>query len=253
MPPNAQEEFLKSLEVQPTDPFDSINPPETIVEGDGTTVVTDDEKKDEDDKTNRRERRLTAKLQAERESSIALASRLAALEDARKAREDQEPAEYAKTIERIFGTGTPEAAEATELLKSSLKGVEERATTRAMDMFREERLKEEQKVADEEKNLDSMVEDIEDEIGKDIDAPTRKGFFQMLEKLSPKDKDGNIIAYADHFAVWDELQARTKKVDIQTDRAKDLAARSIQRSGASPQTSAVDEATERYLLENGII
>ena len=131
-----------------------------------------------------------------------------------------------------------------------MKGLEERAVDAAIERMRAERKAEEEAVKAEEKLIDSMVEDIEDTTGKDVDPATRKAFFQMLEKLSPKDADGNITAYADHHAVWEELQARKKPADT---RQKDLASRSMVRTGASPSTSVKDDATERYLRENGLI
>ena len=244
--PNEQQEFLKSLETdqQQTDPFATEAPPEASEEH------NEEEQESDEERTNRRERRLQAKLTAERESSIALAARLEALTEAQRARTESEPAEYMKSIERIYGTGSPEATEATELLKTAMMGVENRATERALELFREEQERAESAVANEEKALDTMVEEIEDEVGADMDAQTKKGFFQLLEKLSPKDRDGNIVAYADHHAVWEELQARRQPKDT---RAKDLASRSMARSGASPQTSVADDATERYLREIGAI
>lgn len=246
MPPE-QQEFLKSLEPdKQADPFEQpIVPEETPEEH-----TEEEPEESEEEKLNRRERRLQAKLQAERESSIALAARLEALTEAQRSRKESEPSEYLKSIERIYGTGSPEAIEATELLKTALQSVEKTATERALELFREEQSRAERAVQNEEQRLDSMVEEIEDEIGRDLDAQTKKGFFQLLEKLSPKDRDGNIIAYADHHAVWEELQARRQQKDS---RAKDLAARAVARTGGSPQTTVQDDSMERYLRENGLI
>ena len=241
--PNAQEEFLNSLEPdQKTDLFEQPVTEEPVVE-----TPTEPS---EEEKFNRRERRLTAKLQAERESSIALAARLETLTEAQKARQESEPAEYLKSVERIYGTGSPEASEATELFKTALKGVEESATNRALELFREEQRVASEAVSREEKTLDGMLEEIEDEVGTTIDAPTRQGFFALLERLSPKDSEGNVTAYADHHAVWEELQARKKPADTS---AKDLASRSMVRTGASPDTSVADTAQERWMIQNGVI
>ena len=239
-----QEEFLKDL--SPDLHPDVLTQP---LEPDAGQAQPGEEESNED-KFNRRERRLQSKLQAERESSIALAARLEALTEAQKFRQESEPEEYLKAVEKIYGTNSPEATEATELLKTALQGVEKRATERALEQFREERKQENDSVASEEKTLDDMVESIEDETGQEMDEQTRQGFFQLLERLSPKDKDGNIIEYADHNAVWEELQARKQP---QSNRAKDLAARSMVKTGASPQTSVEADANERWLRENGII
>ena len=243
--PNEQEEFLKDLNpATQTDVFDQPLEPQ------GAPSVATEPTETDEEKFNRRERRLAAKLQAERESSIALAARLEALTEAQKSRQGSEPVEYLKSIERIYGTNSPEATEATELLKTALQGVEQRATERALEQFRMEQQQERDTVAVEERNLDGMIEDIEDEIGDVMDDQSKQGFFKLLEKLSPKDKDGNIVEYADHHAVWEELQARRQP---QVNRAKDIAARSMVQTGSSPKTSVETDSNERWLRENGII
>lgn len=249
--PNEQEEFLKSLDPdqQKTDAFNQPLQSDASQEGAKDGEESKDEPSEEE-KFNRRERRLQAKLQAERESSIALAARLEALSEAQRARTESEPAEYLKPIERIYGTSSPEATEATELLKTALKGVEERATERALSQFREEQRKAAEAVSKQERTLDDMLEQIEDEKGVTIDSQTKTGFFKLLEKLSPKDSDGNIVAYADHHAVWEELQARKQPKE---NRAKELASRSMARTGASPNSTVEASSQERWLRENGLI
>jgi hypothetical protein len=243
MPNETQEEFLKDL--NPDNKPDVLTAPLTPPAEQAT-----EEQETDEDKFNRRERRLQSKLQAERESAIALAARLEALTEAQKFRQDSEPEEYLKAVEKIYGTSTPEATEATELLKTAIQGAERRATERALEQFREEQRDEYESVAVEERNLDEMVESIEAQTGRDMDDQERQGFFQLLERLSPKDRDGNIIEYADADAVWEELQARKQ---VQPSRARDLAARSMVRTGASTNTSVEDTSNERWLRENGII
>ncbi len=236
-----QDEFLKDLQTN-NDVFDQpITPPEAEKPKEET----------EEDATNRRERRLRSKLQAERESSIALAARLEALTEAQKFRNESGEADYVKAVERIYGTATPEATEATELLKKALRDVEKTATEKAVKAYQDEKLKEQDELANEEKELDSMVEEIEDEYGVTLDANTQKGFFTLLEKLSPKDKNGNVIEYADHHAVWEEFQVR--KAPANNNRAKDLASRSMTRTGASPTAGVAEDSNERWLRDNGII
>lgn len=245
MPPEnqSQEEFLKDLEPKvDADPFNQPLVPEEA-------PIEETPKEDSDEeKSNRRTRRLETKLQAEREAGIALAARLDALTEAQKFR--GETAEVDETIARIYGTNTPEAAEATALLAKALGNVEERATKRALESFREEQQKQADAVQKEEQTLDSMVEDIEDEYGTTFDANSKKAFYQQLEKLSPKDRDGNIVAYADPRAVYEDMQSRKPAPN---NRAKELASRSRTQSGASPSTTVEQTSNERWMLENGII
>lgn len=237
-----QEEFLKDL-----NPNESNNPLEQplVVESEQDETP----KEDQEEATNRRERRLQAKLQAERESSIALAAKLEVLTEAQKFSRENTP-EVDETIARIYGTNTPEAAEATALLQKALKNVEDRSMERALEKFREEQSQAQQALQKEEKTLDGMVEEIEDEQGITLDGQSKKAFFTLLERMSPKDANGEVKEYADHHAVWEELQARKQPTNT---RAKDLASRSMVRTGTSPASSVEATASERWLKENGII
>lgn len=245
-PDQTQDEFLRDLNPKEGEALG----PEASTEGgqpeggESTTEMTPEEK------SNRRERRLQTKLQAERESSIALAARLQGITEAQKLRGGEAEGEFLKTVEKIYGTNTPEAVEATELLKKSLLDVKKAAKEEALEALREEQAKEREAMKNEEKALDTMVEDIEDEYGVTIDPQTQKSFFQLLEKLSPKDSEGNVIAYADHHSVWEELQSRRTKP---TNRAKDLASRSMVHTGSGVKTGVEADANERWLRENGII
>jgi len=242
MPDQTQEEFLKDLE-----PKDVSNPLEQPLVPE--TVKEEEPEVEEEEARNRRERRLQAKLTAEREAGIALAAKLEALTEAQRLQREVST-EMDETIARIYGTDTPEALAATQLLQKAIKSAEDRATERALEAFRKEQEQASRAVQVEEQNLDSMVEEIEDEYGVTFDAQTQKGFFTLLEKLSPKDRDGNIIEYADHHAVWEEFNARRAPAN---NRAKDLASRSMVRNGAPTNTNVSDDATERFLRENGII
>lgn len=243
MPPDkTQEDFLKDLA-----PTDVLNPLEQPLTPEPATEEEEEEPGEE--ARNRRERRLQAKLQAEREYGIAMAAKLEVLTEAQRLQREVNP-ELDETISRIYGTDTPEALAATQLLQKAIKSAEDRAAERALEAFREEQRQASQAVAHEEQNLDDMIEELEDEYGVAIDAQTQKGFFTLLEKLSPKDREGNILEYADHHAVWEELQSRKAPANT---RAKDLASRSMVRNGAPTNTSVTDDATERFLRENGII
>lgn len=249
MPPTTQEEFLKDLEQPPQtnpDPFETPLVPEPEKPKD--PVVTDEHK------FNRRERRQNEKLQAEREANIALAAKLEVLTEAQKISVAKNPA-VDETISRIYGTATPEGVEATALLSKALSSVEERATERALEVLRKEQAEQNRAVAVEEETLDTMLEDLEDDYGVSLtskeDESLRKGFFQLLEKLSPKDREGSIIQYADHRAVWEELQNRQKPAE--NTRARDVAARSMTQTGGSPTVQVQEDVMTRYLKDNGLL
>lgn len=236
--PNEQQQFLE--EVEPVDILDQpLNPV--------APVVTEEPEEVPEDIKNRAHKRLEAKLQSEREANIAMAARLEALSESQKVR--TEGAEYLKNVERIYGTDSPEAKEATELLKDTFVKLKEEAIQDALSIFKEEQRKEQEAVRQEEARLDSMIEDIEDTLGVTISQEKQKGFFKMLEKLSPKDENGRILNYADPIATWEMYQARTEKPNP----AKELSSRSMVQSSSSQPSKLEDDVNMRFLKENGII
>lgn len=241
---NEQEQFLSELDGEEgMDVMDQpLNPTQ---EGDDV----EPEEVPEDIK-NRRHKRLEAKLQAERDANIKMAARLEAVTEAQKFRQDAEPADYIKSVERIYGTNSPEAIEATELLKTALQGVEERATTRALELYEERQRQRDEAIRNEEQVLDTMIEEIEDEFNVTFTPEMQKGFFRQLEKLSPKDSKGNILNYADHRAVWEEYSSRRQKP---SNAAKDLSARSMTPSGAPTGSKLQDDVHIRFLKDHDII
>lgn len=243
---NEQEQFLKELDSTETAGVLEQNLNPEVPEKEADEVP--------DELKNRRHKRLEAKLEAERTANIQLAAKLEAISEAKKFM-DAEPAEYLKGVERIYGTDSPEALAATELLKKSLTDLKEVAKQEAIEAMREERRKEQEEIAKEETTLDAIIEDLEDsynvDLTSDTASPVRKGFFQLLTKLSPKDKEGNVIDYADPHAVWEEYQSRIKRTAPEN-RAKDLSARSMVQSGSS-DVKTTDDATLKFLNENGII
>lgn len=245
---NEQDKFLGDVQElsivdQPITPEQPVStetkPEESAVESD---EVSEDIK-------NRRHKRLEAKLQAEREANIALNERLKVIAETKKSQETQ-PTEYLKNVERIYGTDSPEAQQATELLKSALKSAKEEAVESALEKFREEQrlAKEEEKA--QEKKLNSFIEQIEDEYNVFFTPDLEKSYFRLMEKLSPKDSDGNVIAYADPVAVWETLSEKLPKKDT---RAKDIASRSMTQSGAQAQGNLQDDSQVRFLKEIGIL
>ena len=236
-----QSKFLKDLDIDKKDVLDTPLTEETPKE----ETPEDAEFKAK----NRRERRLAEQNQHLREEAIALNVRLETITESQKLRET-EPAEYLKRIEKLYGNATPEAKEATELLKEALQGVEESAQKRALEAFEKERGNETEAVRHEEQNLNRILEDVEDDHNIDMSSDDRKGFLTLLERLSPKDKDGNIIEYADPDATAELFLSRKEKT---LSRAKELASRSMTRGGASQPSKLEDDAAVRFLKENNII
>jgi hypothetical protein len=210
----------------------------------------EDEGEVEESVKNRRHRRLERELKAERESSAFMAGRLQAITETEKFRAAADMGEHVKLVERIYGTNTPEAVEATNLLAQALKGVEERATTRAVELFRDEQKAQREAVRKEEEALDSIIEDLEDEHSISFTPAMEKSFFKLLEKMSPKDEEGNVVNYADPESVYEVFADKLVKPNT---RAKDIASRSMTQGGSGGESKLQDDATMRALKEAGII
>lgn len=256
---NAQEEFLKDTEVDPNKVDVLEQPllpevPEMGTEGAGSSEEgtegggTDD--KGELKPRNRRERRLMERLDAEKQSSAFLAGKLEARTEAGRA--VSEESDYLKSVERIYGTDTPEAQLATDLLKKAIVGAREDAKQAALEEIRQDRQREMADQNEADKELDSMIDEIEDEYGVTLTEPQERAYFQLLEKMSPKDKNGEVIEYADPHAVWEMFQEKLKQRPTDT-RAKDLSSRSMVNSGSSKESNLNADVTARFLKEQGII
>ena len=259
---NEQEIFLKGIEedANGNDPFADIegNEPEKDDEPDldnpdeGAEADDDDEPKQKP--RNRRERRLLERLEAERQNNIQMADRLEAITAAQSNR-TEEPSEYLKAVERIYGSDSPEAREATEILKAAIIGAKEDAKREALEAYETQRTAEQRELQDAEATLDEMLYDIEDEFDVDFASPqgtkAQVEFFKLMEKMSPKDREGNILYYADHISVWEEYQERSKKAPDPT--AKKLSSRSMRNGASADDNKLQSDTTERFLRDNGII
>lgn len=200
---------------------------------------------------NRREKRLMEKLQSEREAAIALAAKLDAITTSQQTR--TESSQWEETIEKIYGNSTPELREATELLKASMRGVKDEAKREALAEYQAIRQQEQQAVSQAEGRLTSMLEELEDEFNVDLSTGAHSAeFLKLLEKMSPKDSQGNIVEYADHFAVYEMYQEKVNR-NKPANPAKDMAARGMVQSAGANDTKLNNEAHERFLRENGII
>lgn len=246
-------DFLKNIEPGTPDTFNQelVEPEQKNSQDESKEAEEQKEEKSSMNLRNRRERRLASQLTQKNEENIALNARLQAIEDAQRTRNSSD-ADYLKVLEKIFGT-TPETIESTEILKKAFSDMKESAAREALEQFRRESEKERQAVAQAEKKLDTIIEDVEDEYNVDLtsDTPLRRGFLKALEKASPKDRDGNIVDYADGQAIFELFNKSRERMN--NSQAKDLASKSMTPSGQSNPSSLQEDATVRFLKENGII
>jgi hypothetical protein len=245
--PSEQQDFLSEFDVKK----DDVLTDPLAVAGTDSADESDDSVEQTEKLKNRAFRRLEQKYQEEREASIALNERLKVLSEVGKFRDDVGD-DTLKEVEAIFGTDTPEKAQATNILKKALSGMSETAVERALERFNASREDESGAVRTDDRTLDRYDEHWEDEYGIDMsDDNVRRGMYALTERLSSKDEDGNIREYADPDGVAEMFLAQREKAS--NSRAKELASRSSQRGGASSGSKIEQDAMERALKDAGII
>ncbi len=255
-PKSAMEQFLSDIPVanqqEGKDVFEQsltgtteeVVAPETTE----TTETADEPRK------NRQHRRLEQKLQAEREANIALTERVKTLSEVQKFAQATEGTVDADLI-RLYGD-TEAGRAAAKLTQGLLEKNKTQAREEALELFQKQQAEANKEVESNKQELETMLEDIEDEFNVDITSDTpasrkaRQGFYSLLEKMSPKDKEGQVVDFADPIAVWEMYQLQNKP---DNNRAKDLSARTMVRSGASVDTKLEATAQERFLKDAGII
>jgi len=244
MPENEMSEFLKELGV-----------PEESVLDKPLTEEPAPEKEDEsesEDKVfkNRFARRKEKEAQRLRDEVTQLTERVKVLSEVGRFKEEVGDDDL-KKVEAIFGTDTPEKLAATNILKEALSGMTEKAkqeTLREIES-REGKQTEAQKEADNE--VDDILERVEDDYNLDMsDESVRSGYLTLMEKMSPKYDDGNIKEFADPDAVAETYIALQKRQN--SSKAKELASRSMTRSGESQPSKLPQNAIDRFMEENGL-
>lgn len=257
------EQFLKDTE-QDESNIDILNQPldPNATDPDEEPVDNDEEGQYEDEydeaefaqykPRNRRERRLQEKLEAERNSAMQLAQRLEAMTGAQRAVTNEE-ADYLKSIERIYGTDSPEAEMATQLLKQAFTGVLNDAEQRAYNRLMQQQEQETNAVYEAEAELDEIIDEIEDVYGVELSPEHEASYLQLMERMSPKDRNGEVIGLADPHAVWEVFTERSQSRSNSGNRARELADRSLTGSSSPSESTLNDDVHQRFLRENGII
>ena len=221
---------------------------EQDLEGGAPTVDTITEK------DNREARRAKKALQEEREANIALTARLQTMSEYAKFTEAT-PDNVDEKLLQLYGNDE-KGKLAARITQDLLNQTREEASAKALEAIQGQQQEEQAEVAESQRELDTMLEDIEDEYDVDLtsDSPSarkaRQGFYSTLEKVSPKNEDGMVKEYADPIATWDYFQSQQTK---EPNRSKEIASRGNVSSGTSGGSKLEVQATERFLKDSGII
>lgn len=160
---------------------------------------------------------------------------------------------------RLIGNDTPEKVamirEAMARDERLLQQAEERAFNRLSEKEQESLMADQQA----EEELENAFENIEEYYGVDITSnsgiakKTRQEFVSFVEKIAPKDRNGDIVDYPDMTSAWETFQ-EIKKSTATPSRAKELASRGMSRSAeatSTPATRPTWDAADEFISSLG--
>lgn len=151
--------------------------------------------------------------------------------------------DFEEVLTRVIGNDTPERQAAIKDWLRTQSAREEKIIERARSLWQQEQ----QQIAEEEKAAEDELiqgfENIEDTFSVDITGSSpsarklRAEFVDFIEKVAPKDSNGDIIEYPDFEQTFEIFQERAPKPS--NSKAKDLASRGAARSETA-ETTKVD-------------
>lgn len=167
-----------------------------------------------------------------------LSEKLEKLSELEKFNKDTKGADDAPPIEwtTLYGDDD-KAINAWKIQRQREDKLMQQAEERAYGRLRSDLDREKQEEKQWGEYINDQFEDIEDTHKIDLtsNAPsaqkTRKEFLGLVQKLSPKDKDGNIESYADFGQTWEIYQSMQSKPD--NSQRKSIASRSMAKSSDS--------------------
>lgn len=169
---------------------------------------------------------------------------------------NEDTASVVDAFSAIIGNDTPEKVAALRALEKALDNADQRASTKAVEHLDSLRQQEALAERQAEAELAEAFDSIEDTFGVDLMSDTatarktRAEFVTYVERIAPKDRNGNIADYPDMTAAW-ETFAEIRKGQQQPSRAKDLASRGVSRSSdaqvTGPQKRVTFDDAEAYI------
>ena len=244
----AVDDFLADIPRESQQTVDELLTPEKAQE-----VVKEPEEELAKPRDNRETRRLREQLQRERETGIALAERVKVLSEVKSEKIDTSTLD--SRLARLFGT-TDEGKQVAQDFSSILAERDERIKEDALREFEARQAQEKQAQTKYEEQITSQLEAIEDEYDVDLtsSAPAAKKarmeFLDLVQKLSPKNEDGELAGYADFNSTFEIYKQTKQKPDAS--RNKELASRTMKQSGSVNSDKAADDANLNYLRSIGL-
>jgi len=138
-------------------------------------------------------------------------------------------------LTRLIGNDTPEKVSMIKEFKEILSEGTQKAKAEAIAELESRQNAEVEADREAEEELESAFDNIEETFDVDITSnnpvakKTRQEFVSFVEKIAPKDRNGDIVDYPDMSSAW-ETFSEMRKSTATPSRAKELASRSMARS-----------------------
>lgn len=149
-----------------------------------------------------------------------------------------------EVLTRIIGNDTPERVQGIKDMKELLTGLTGKAKAEAIAELESRQNAEVEADREAEQELETAFDNIEENFDVDISSnnpiakKTRQEFVAFVEKIAPKDRNGDIVDYPDMNSAWEMFDERRKSTATPS-RAKELASRSMARSAETGSQQAI--------------
>lgn len=177
-------------------------------------------------------------------------------EEKPKPQGEEEFKDVMDSLTTAIGNDTPEKVSALNAFQKALTGLDKRASEKAIAHLEEIQQREVRADKEAEQELETAFENIEETFDVDITSnnasakKTRQDFVAFIEKIAPKDRNGDILDYPDMQSAW-ETFTEIKKSNPTPNRAKDLASRGMARSAeasvGSPQSRTTWQQADDFI------
>lgn len=156
--------------------------------------------------------------------------------------------EIVQVLTRIIGNDTPDKVTAVRELYGIITKQSDLGAEKAFERFQKEQ--ELDREADEaaEQELDEGFDSVEEAFHVDLSSnkplakKMRNEFIDYIERIAPKDENGEVVAFPDFVAAFETFQELNKARVPSASRAKELANRSLSRSSETQETVPTDNS-----------
>lgn len=165
-------------------------------------------------------------------------------EPAREATQPQADTRMDEVLNRIIGNDTPEKVQGVRDMKDLLMGLTGKAKAEALAELESRQNQALEADREAERELETAFDNIEESYDVDLTSRNplavklRQEFVSYVERIAPKDRNGDIRDYPDMNAAWEDFSER-RKLTAQPNRAKELASRSMARSSEVNNATAI--------------